>query len=127
MNYYLKVLQNYTNFDGRARRKEFWLFIFFNMLTVIILSIFDDFLGTVDTKGVYGLFGSIYILVVFIPSIAVSIRRLHDTGRSGWWLLLNLIPLLGSLVVLIFFIQNSESHENRYGINPKFSDFNEFT
>ena len=125
MDYYLKVLKNYAVFDGRARRKEYWLFVLFNVLVVIVLSIVDHLLGTYDKETEAGLIGSIYSLAVIIPSIAVSIRRLHDTDKSGWWLLLHLIPLFGSLVLLIFFILDSQKETNRFGINPKLENFSE--
>jgi len=125
MDYYLKVLKNYAIFDGRARRKEYWLFVLFNVLVVIVLSIIDHLVGTYDKETEAGLIGSIYSLAVIIPSIAVSIRRLHDTDKSGWWLLLHLIPLFGSLVLLIFFISDSQRETNRFGVNPKLEDFSE--
>ena len=123
MDYYLKVLKNYAVFDGRARRKEYWLFVLFNVIVVIVLSIVDHLLGTYDKETEAGLIGSIYSLALIIPSIAVSIRRLHDTDKSGWWLLLHLIPLFGSLVLLIFFISDSQRETNRFGVNPKLEDF----
>jgi uncharacterized membrane protein YhaH (DUF805 family) len=125
MDYYLKVLKNYAVFKGRARRKEYWLFVLFNVLAVLLLSLVDNILGTYDEKSKAGLIGSIYSLAVIIPSIAVSIRRLHDTDKSGWWLLLHLIPLFGSLVLLIFFISDTQIGTNRFGVNPKLNDFSE--
>lgn len=123
MNYYLKVLQNYTNFTGRARRKEYWCFVLFNILAVIVLSILDSSLGTVNVRKEYGLLSSIYIVLVIVPSIAVAVRRLHDIGRSGWWFLLNFLPLLGSLILFVFFILDSQPETNQYGENPKLTDF----
>jgi len=123
MDYYLKVLKNYAVFEGRARRKEYWLFLLFNILILIVLSILDQILGTFDSETKKGFISSVYSLAVIIPSIAVSIRRLHDTDKTGWWLLLNLIPLFGSLVLLIFFISDSQRETNRFGINPKLEDF----
>jgi len=125
MDYYLKVLKNYAVFEGRARRKEYWLFLLFNILILIVLSILDQILGTFDSETKKGFISSVYSLAVIIPSIAVSIRRLHDTDKTGWWLLLNLIPLFGSLVLLIFFISDSQRETNRFGVNPKLEDFSE--
>jgi len=122
MDYYLKVLKNYAIFEGRARRKEYWLFVLFNVLAVLSLSLVDNILGTFDRESKAGLIGTIYSLAVIIPSIAVSIRRLHDTDKSGWWLLLYIIPLFGSLVLLIFFISDSQSETNRFGVNPKINN-----
>ncbi len=125
MDYYFKVLRNYAVFEGRARRKEYWLFILFNVLALILLNIADNLLGTYDEELKTGLLSAIYSLVVIIPSIAVSVRRLHDTDKSGWWLLLYLIPLFGSLVLLIFFVLDSQVGTNRFGVNPKLDDFSE--
>ena len=125
MDYYLKVLKNYAVFEGRARRKEYWLFLLFNILILIVLSILDQILGTFDSETKKGFISSVYSLAVIIPSIAVSIRRLHDTDKTGWWLLLNFIPLFGSLVLLIFFISDSQRETNRFGVNPKLEDFSE--
>ena len=125
MDYYFKVLRNYAVFEGRARRKEYWLFILFNVLALILLNIADNLLGTYDEELKTGLLSGVYSLIVIIPSIAVSVRRLHDTDKSGWWLLLYLIPLFGSLVLLIFFVLDSQVGTNRFGVNPKLDDFSE--
>lgn len=112
MNYYLTVLQNYAVFTGRARRKEYWMFALFNLIIVIVLGVIDSIIGV-------AILGTLYALAVLIPSIAVSIRRLHDTGRSGWWLLLLFIPIIGALIILIFAVLDSEPGPNQYGENPK--------
>lgn len=119
MNWYLDVLKKYAVFNGRARRKEYWYFALFNILISIILAILDNMLGSFSTAAGMGLLGGIYALAIFIPGLAVSIRRLHDTGRSGWWLLILLIPLVGAIVLLIFMLQDSTPGENAYGENPK--------
>jgi uncharacterized membrane protein YhaH (DUF805 family) len=80
-------------------------------------------LGTVDTQAKHGVLSSVYILAMVVPSVAVAVRRLHDIGRSGWWFLLNFIPMLGSFVLFIFFILDSQPEKNKYGENPKLSDF----
>ncbi|WP_219834004.1 DUF805 domain-containing protein [Paenibacillus sp. R14(2021)] len=113
MDWYLKVLQNYAVFTGRARRKEFWMFILFNILMSIALTIVDHMLGT------YRVLSMLYSLAVIVPSIAVMVRRLHDTGRSGWWYLLVLIPFVGGIILLVFACQDSDPGSNRYGPNPK--------
>ncbi len=118
VNWYLKVLKNYVTFDGRARRKEYWLFFLINLIISIILSVVDSFIAGSVANDI-GLLSSIYSLAVFLPGIAVSIRRLHDTGRTGWWLLLVLIPLIGAIVLLIFMAQDSKPGVNRFGANPK--------
>ena len=89
MNWYLDVLKNkYAMFNGRARRKEYWFFVLFNILASIALGIVDTITGTFNDEMGVGLLGGIYWLAVLIPAIAVAVRRLHDTGRRGWWLLL---------------------------------------
>lgn len=119
MNWYLEVLRKYAQFNGRARRKEYWFFALFNLLISIALTMFDSLIGTLNTETGYGLLSGIYSLAVLIPSLAVSFRRLHDTGRSGWWILLVLIPILGALVLLVFMVLDSEQGENEYGPSPK--------
>lgn len=119
MNWYLSVLRNYFAFQGRARRKEYWFFLLFNFIFLAILSVLDNSTGTFNPDSGYGLLSGIYTLAVFIPSLAVSVRRLHDTSRSGWWLLISLIPLIGFIVLLIFMLQNSTPGQNQYGANPK--------
>tara|TARA_R100000005_G_scaffold96344_1_gene82558 strand:- start:2504 stop:2887 length:384 start_codon:yes stop_codon:yes gene_type:complete len=120
MNWYLDVLKNkYAMFNGRARRKEYWFFVLFNILASIALGIVDGITGTFNDEMGVGLLGGIYWLAVLIPAIAVAVRRLHDTGRTGWWLLLCLIPVIGGLVLLIFMVFDSEPGDNQYGPNPK--------
>jgi uncharacterized membrane protein YhaH (DUF805 family) len=120
MDWYLDILKNkYAQFTGRARRKEYWYFVLFNLLASIVLGVVDGITGTYSEDAGLGLLGGIYALAVFIPSIAVAMRRLHDTGRSGWWLLLALIPILGFLVLLVFMLLDSEPGDNQYGPNPK--------
>lgn len=120
MNWYLDVLKNkYAMFNGRARRKEYWFFVLFNILASIALGIVDSITGTFNDDMGVGLLGGIYWLAVLIPAIAVAVRRLHDTGRTGWWLLLAFIPVIGGLVLLIFMVFDSEPGDNQYGPNPK--------
>lgn len=119
MNSYLEVLKKYAVFSGRARRKEYWYFILFNILINIVLSVVDGLTGNFDPATNMGLLSGIYTLAILIPSIAVSVRRLHDTGRSGWWLLISLVPLIGFFVLLFFMLQNSKAEQNKYGKNPK--------
>lgn len=118
MNWYLEVLKKYTVFGGRARRKEYWFFALFNTLISFALGFIDVAVGFTAASSV-GILSVIYGLGVIIPSLAVTFRRLHDTGRSGWWLLILLIPLIGAIVVLVFMILDSEPGANQYGENPK--------
>lgn len=113
MEWYLSALKQYAVFTGRARRQEYWMFFLFNIIVAVLLGITEGILGS------SGLLGTLYSLAVLIPSVAVFIRRLHDTGRTGWWCLIGLIPLLGAIVLLIFLIQEGEIDANEYGENPK--------
>ena len=113
MDWYLGVLKQYAVFDGRARRKEYWMFVLFNIVIAAALAIVGRVIG------LDGVLRALYTLGVLIPSLAVSVRRLHDTGRSGWWLLVVLVPLVGWLIVLYFMVQPGETAENRYGPDLK--------
>ena len=119
MTWYLEALKKYAVFNGRARRKEYWYFLLFNIIISIVLAVIDAVIGTFSTEVGIGLLGGIFGLALLIPSIAVGVRRLHDTDRSGWWWLLYLIPLIGGIVLLVFLVQDSTPGENRYGSNPK--------
>lgn len=114
MDWYLKVLQNYVGFQGRARRTEYWMFFLFNFIIGIVLGI----LGAVIGLG-NGL-NYLYSLAIFLPSLAVGCRRLHDTGKSGLWLLIALVPFVGAIVLLVFMCLDSEEGTNQYGPNPKY-------
>ncbi|GAA0355781.1 hypothetical protein GCM10009092_20060 [Bowmanella denitrificans] len=107
MQWYKKFFSDYFTFSTRSRREEYWMVFLINFVVSLVLSL----LG--------GIPGLIYSLVIMIPSLAIMVRRLHDTGKSGWWALLMLIPLLGFLVLLLFLIQDSQPEENQWGPNPK--------
>ncbi len=113
VDWYLKVLKNYAIFTGRARRTEFWMFALINLLISLGLALIGAIIG-----GRFVL-QSLYSLAVLIPSLAVSVRRLHDTNRTGWWMLIGLIPLVGAIVLLVFAVQDSQVGDNQYGPNPK--------
>ena len=119
MNWYLKVLKNYAVFNGRAQRSEYWFFALFNILANIGLFLIDGVLGTLNPETGFGLLGGIYMLAIIIPGIAVTIRRLHDTNRSGWWSLIVFIPVVGVIALLVFMILDSTPGDNEYGSNPK--------
>ena len=112
MNWYIKCLKQYLDFSGRAQRMEFWMFVLFNFLISLGLAIIDYVIGLGFLQPLYG-------LAVLIPAIAVSVRRLHDTGRSGWWLLIGLIPLIGIIILIVFYVQDSHPGDNAWGPNPK--------
>jgi uncharacterized membrane protein YhaH (DUF805 family) len=113
MNYYLQVLKNYAKFDGRASRPEYWFFLLFNILAYIVLMILAKFVH------VLALLTPIYALGVLVPSLAVCVRRLHDTGKPWFWIFIGLVPILGGLVLLFFMAQPSQSGSNQFGATPK--------
>ena len=118
MNWYLEALKKYAVFSGRSRRKEYWYFVLFNLIISFVLGLIDRFLGLTTEYGL-GILGGLYSLAVLIPGLAVAVRRLHDTNRSGWWLLINLVPFVGPIIAIIFLVQNSDTGSNRYGPWPK--------
>ena len=127
MNWYLKVLKQYADFNGRARRKEYWMFALFNMVFIIVAMILDNVLGLTAGELPYGLFYFLYALAVLIPGLAVSVRRLHDVGKSGWMILISLIPIVGGIWLLVLMLTDSNPGENQYGVNPKDAQLNDST
>jgi uncharacterized membrane protein YhaH (DUF805 family) len=119
MNWYLTVLKKYAVFSGRARRKEYWMFTLFNMIFAIVAMFLDNILGIAIDGLRYGPIFMLYVVAVLIPGLAVSVRRLHDVGKSGWMLLIQLIPLIGDIWLLCLMVTDSELGENKYGPNPK--------
>lgn len=119
MHWYLEVLKKYATFEGRARRKEYWFFQLFNVLAVLVLALVDGATGTFSAEAGLGLLSGLYVLAILVPSIAVTVRRLHDTDRSGWWFLIGFVPLIGGLVLLVFALLDSTPGANRFGTNPK--------
>jgi uncharacterized membrane protein YhaH (DUF805 family) len=119
MHRYLDVLKKYAVFHGRARRKEYWYFGLVNPIITMALAVIDGITGSFIAEADIGLLSGLYTLGVLLPGIVVSVRRLHDTNRTGWWLLIYLIPVIGALVFLVFVVQDGKPGENRYGPNPK--------
>jgi uncharacterized membrane protein YhaH (DUF805 family) len=119
MSWYLAVLKKYAVFSGRARRKEYWMFVLFNLIFAIVAMILDNVLGTAIEDVGYGVFYLLYVLAVLVPSLAVVVRRLHDIGKSGWWIFISLIPLIGGIWLLVLLVTDSQPGENQYGPNPK--------
>jgi uncharacterized membrane protein YhaH (DUF805 family) len=131
VNWYLKVLKQYVDFNGRARRTEFWMFTLFNAIASIILAVIDNALGLSSFSSYgggfsysLGLLGGLYALAVLLPSLGVAVRRLHDTNRSGWWVLISLIPFIGGIVLLVFFVLEGTRGPNTYGQDPKMEQMN---
>ncbi|GGR55533.1 membrane protein [Deinococcus seoulensis] len=135
MNDYINAIRNnYANFQGRARRREYWMYTLINAIITFVLAIplfsvvmaliaeadasADPGAALTGTTLIFATIYALYALATFIPSLAIAVRRLHDTGKSGWWYLLNLVPM-GSLVIFIFTILDSESGSNKWGPNPK--------
>ena len=113
MHWYLDVLKQYAVFNGRARRKEFWMFALVNFVISIVLLLVD-----MATDG-FDLLALLYSLAVLLPSLGVSIRRLHDTDRSGWWVLVGFVPILGGIILLVLMAIEGDSGPNSHGPNPK--------
>ena len=109
------VFSNFLNFRGRARRSEFWYFFLFVFVVSFILGVIQILIWGQDANYLTGIFS----LIILIPNIAVSIRRLHDTGRSGFWYLIGFIPIIGTIILIIWYCQDSEPGDNKYGPNPK--------
>lgn len=126
MKYYLKALQNYTVFSGRSTRSEYWFFVLFNFIFAIAAMIIDNILGTtfkMDTingamRIPYGYIYLLYALAVFLPGLALTVRRLHDVGKSGWFILIGLIPIVGAIWLLVLMVTDSDPRDNKYGPNP---------
>ena len=135
MDWMLMPLRRYAEFTGRSRRKEYWMFFLFVLIVTVVLHMLDSALGlggssssSMSTSGAKlgagasfhtGVLGGIFAAATLIPSIAVGVRRLHDTDRSGWWLLIALVPFIGALVLLIFFVLDGTRGPNRFGPDPK--------
>jgi uncharacterized membrane protein YhaH (DUF805 family) len=118
MNWYLDVLKKYAVFTGRARRKEYWMFFLFNIIIIRILGFVEGFAG-IAPESDESVLATLYMLAVLLPGLGVGVRRLHDTDRSGWWLLISFVPIIGAIVLLVFLVQDSQPGENQYGPNPK--------
>ena len=119
MNWYLVVVKKYAVFSGRARRKEYWYFVLFNAIFSLIAVVLDNVLGIAIEDLGYGPMYILYVLAVALPTLAVTVRRLHDVGKSGSFLFIVLIPIIGPLWLLVLFCRDSMPGENKYGTNPK--------
>jgi uncharacterized membrane protein YhaH (DUF805 family) len=120
MAWYLLAWQRATDFSGRSRRKEYWYFHLFNAIVMIFLGLFAAAFSDQGKPAMipFGLMFT-YAFVVFVPSIAVTIRRLHDIGKSGWWYCIAFVPFIGGLILLVLTLLDSEPDRNEYGPNPK--------
>lgn len=111
MDYFIDNVKKYADFTGRSRRTEYWMYYLFYIIFVIVLAVIGAFTGA-------DFLSTIYIFALFLPTISIAARRLHDTGRSGWWQLVGLIPVIGWLIMIYFLVQDSED-DNKWGPNPK--------
>ncbi len=121
-SWYLKAWKNYAVFDGRAQRKEYWFFLLVHLLmpmslTAVVVNLDLDPRGS-SFSGLLAILG-LYAFATVVPSCALMVRRLHDIGRSGWWLLLGIVPYLGGLVIMVLLAIDGDSGENKYGPDPK--------
>ena len=122
MQWYLKVMRdNYANFNGRARRKEYWMFTLFFLLFALLAGFVIGILSAVgETVAMIAIIlAVVWYLAHLVPSLAVTVRRLHDTGKSGWFYLLAIIPYIGGLIIFIFTVIEGDKGDNKYGPDPK--------
>lgn len=119
MSWYLQALKRFADFKGRSRRKEYWMFALFNIAFSILTTLIDYAFGTDSFVYYFGVFSMLYGLFVLVPFLAVSVRRLHDTGKTGWMLLIAIIPILGALWLIVLFVTEGTRGTNMYGPDPK--------
>ncbi len=119
MEWYLKVLKQYTDFNGRARRKEYWMYTLFNMIFVFAAIVIDNGMGTTVAELHYGIVYCLYVFAIILPTLAVLVRRLHDVGKSGWFYFITLIPIAGPIWLLVLLCKEGVAGDNEYGPNPK--------
>ena len=119
MQWLKAVVGKYATFGGRARRREYWRYIVYYVLAFLTLLLVDVLTDTFNMETQLGFLSGSFLLFMLIPSVAVAVRRLHDTERSGWWVLLAFLPLIGQLVLLFFFVQEGDEGSNAYGPDPK--------
>lgn len=112
MNWFVAVVKKYAVFSGRARRKEYWMFALVYLLIAIVLGLLDGMLGGA------GVLGAVFAIALLLPSLGVTVRRLHDTDRSGWWVLVGFIPFVGWIVILVFMCLVGTPGSNQYGEDP---------
>ena len=119
MNWWLTAIKKYADFSGRARRTEYWMFILFNLMFAIVAIVFDSILRSASEEPGYGLFYALFSLAIVVPTWTVTVRRLHDVGKSGWWIFISLIPIIGGIWLFILTVSDSQPGDNQYGPNPK--------
>jgi uncharacterized membrane protein YhaH (DUF805 family) len=120
MKHYFNAFNNYATFSGRATRSEYWFFVLFNIIFIILAMLLDNAFGTTIKMGYgvslpYGYIYIAYLIITLLPSFAVGVRRLHDVGKSGWFFLISLIPIIGAIWLLVLLFTDSNVGENKYG------------
>ena len=119
MEWFVEAMRKYAVFKGRARRKEYWWFLLVYLLISLVLTVFDGIIGKYDAQSGMGLLSGLFGVATFLPGLAVAVRRLHDTDRSGWWVLITVLPVIGLLIFVIFMARAGTPGENRFGADPK--------
>ena len=119
MEYFISAIKQYAVFKGRARRKEFWYFYLISLVISLALAFLDHQMGTFNPELGGGLLGGVYGIFIFLPSLSLTVRRIHDTSHSGYWAFILLIPIIGVLAILFFALMDSKPGSNEYGISPK--------
>lgn len=118
--WYFEVLKKYATFEGRASRAEFWWFFLFHILFLAsLVSLYINFPVTYGTLNVFLTIYTVYSVATFLPFLAVSVRRFHDTDRTGWWILIGFIPIIGSIILLLSYAKAGTPGKNRFGVSPK--------
>jgi uncharacterized membrane protein YhaH (DUF805 family) len=115
MKHYLNAFNNYATFSGRATRSEYWFFVLFNIIFIILAMLLDNAFGTTINPLPYGYIYIAYFIITFLPSLSVLVRRLHDVGKSGWFILISLIPIIGAIWILVLLLTDSNLGDNKYG------------
>jgi uncharacterized membrane protein YhaH (DUF805 family) len=121
MNWWLIAMKKYVDFSGRARRTEYWMFILFNLIFAVVALALDGILGMANEGSGFGLFYGLFSLAIIVPTWSVTVRRLHDVGKSGWWIFISLIPIIGGIWLFILTVSDSQPGDNQYGPHPKLS------
>ena len=119
MNWWIICMKKYVDFSGRARRAEYWMFTLFSIVFAIAAIVLDNVLGLVSEDTGYGVLYALFTLGIIFPGWAVTVRRLHDIGKSGWWILVDFIPYIGSIWLFVLTVMDSQPGDNQYGANPK--------
>jgi len=114
----MEALKKYAVFSGRARRQEYWMFVLVSAAIALVLAFVDTKIGLMSESG-YGVLSGVYSLAIFVPALAVAVRRLHDTDRSGMWYIIAFVPIIGPIALLVFCVQDGDMGMNQYGANPK--------